>query len=365
MHAIVFSDQLLARQYGESGARRIRSRVATLAQARSQRGLSSALLDVEQGLDTFGVPPADARDAAAVRRQLIQLADGLELRGEALESVLLIGGPHALPFHHGNNPLADPDDTVPADYPYGARKPGALTMNWPVGRLPGGDRTPETLLRLLGLACWHQRGVPSATRRTFGYSTESWQPASSEVFGALNARGTLVTSPPTHADSLNRDALAGAAIIYCNLHGVREGPRWYGQGISRRQVIVALRPQDLAELPLLGAIVCSEACYGAHSASLDFDDSLAMRFLLRGALGFLGATTITYGSAGPPLSGADLLAARFLQAVQRPGAALGAALQQARREMLDETLRRQRFLDEDDIKTLAQFVLYGDPTLTV
>jgi hypothetical protein len=37
----------------------------------------------------------------------------------------------------------------------------------------------------------------------------------------------------------------------------------------------------------------------------------------------------------------------------------------ARAGMLRDTLARQSTLDEDDQKTLLEFVLYGDPTLVV
>jgi hypothetical protein len=365
MHVLIVSSLRLTEQYGDLAARRVDRRLGSLVQARTQRGLPSLILDVERGLGEYDVAPADAGDARAVRAQLLSLADRVERRGGTLVSALLIGGPAILPFHRVGNPLADPDDAIPTDYLYGVREPGHLLTDWPVGRLPSGDESPESLLRLLAMAAWHHRGVPTATRRTFGYSTASWERASRLVYGALEARGPLLLSPPTSAETLDPQLLAGASTIYCNLHGVRGGPLWYGQGVNRRQLVVALRPQDLDELPLVGATVCSEACYGAYSPDYDLDESLAMRFLTRGAACFVGATTIAYGPAGPPLSEADLLARAFLQAVQQRGISVGEAFQQARRATQDETLRRQGFLDEDDVKTLAQFVLYGDPTIRI
>ena len=44
---------------------------------------------------------------------------------------------------------------------------------------------------------------------------------------------------------------------------------------------------------------------------------------------------------------------------------LGAAFAAARAGMLRDTLARQQMLDEDDQKTLLEFVLYGDPTIVV
>jgi hypothetical protein len=128
---------------------------------------------------------------------------------------------------------------------------------------------------------------------------------------------------------------------------------------------VALRPADLAGLDLRGAVMISEACYGATLAGRDTDTSLALAFLACGAAGFVGATAISYGPPSPPAGEADLIALHFLRALKRPGTSLGAAFMAARMGMMRDTLASQSTLDEDDQKTLLEFVLYGDPTLVV
>jgi len=112
-------------------------------------------------------------------------------------------------------------------------------------------------------------------------------------------------------------------------------------------------------------VVVSEACYGAAIAGRDARTALALAFLARGAAGFVGATAISYGPPAPPPGEADLIALHFLRAVQQPGTTLGAAFVAARAGMLRDTLARQCTLDEDDQKTLLEFVLYGDPTIVV
>jgi hypothetical protein len=42
---------------------------------------------------------------------------------------------------------------------------------------------------------------------------------------------------------------------------------------------------------------------------------------------------------------------------------MGESFRNAKLDFARKALRRQGFLDDDDKKTLLQFVLYGDPTL--
>ena len=67
----------------------------------------------------------------------------------------------------------------------------------------------------------------------------------------------------------------------------------------------------------------------------------------------------------PPAGEADLIALHFLRALKRPGTTLGAAFMAGRIGMIQDTIALQSMLDEDDQKTLLEFVLYGDPTLMV
>jgi hypothetical protein len=129
--------------------------------------------------------------------------------------------------------------------------------------------------------------------------------------------------------------------------------------------LAALRPSDLVGVDLRGAVMISEACYGAAIAGRNADTSLALAFLAAGAAGFVGATAISYGPPSPPAGEADLIALHFLRALKRPYATLGTAFMAARIGMIRDTIALQSTLDEDDQKTLLEFVLYGDPTLVV
>ena len=92
---------------------------------------------------------------------------------------------------------------------------------------------------------------------------------------------------------------------------------------------------------------------------------MSLRFLEHEhVLGFCGSTTIAYGPTKPPSSEADLMVKYFFEYLQR-GMRVGESFHNAKLDFARKALRRQGFLDDDDKKTLLQFVLYGDPTLRV
>ncbi|MFL5800819.1 MAG: C25 family cysteine peptidase [Roseiflexaceae bacterium] len=366
MDLITSSRDRLRAVYGADGARRVAAALRQLLAARPARGTPTRLAWIEEGLPDLGVAGA-AADPEAISQQFAELSGALGRAGARLESILIAGGPDIVPFYEAPNPTPyDGDLAVPCDCFYGACNPYALLPEWAVGRIPGaagGD--PTLLLRLLGAAATYKPAPAGQTPKVFGYSTAAWRHAAAEVYAEIPGADLLLVSPPTLAATLDRRLLDWARRVYCNLHGVRDGPLWYGQPSDHGALVVALRPADLAGLDLSGAVVVSEACYGAAIGGRDEHSSLALAFLARGAAGFLGATAISYGPPSPPTGEADLIAMHFLRALRAPGATLGGAFMAARTGMLRDTLAHQATLDEDDQKTLLEFVLYGDPTLVV
>jgi hypothetical protein len=108
-------------------------------------------------------------------------------------------------------------------------------------------------------------------------------------------------------------------------------------------------------------VAVAECCYGAQLLDPDeFGYSIANNYLLNDAVSFMGSSTIAYG----PASGqglADLICQYFLINV-REGASTGRALLEARQKFLTEN---GPYLDPFEMKTLAQFYILGDPSLTL
>ena len=377
MHLITTSRERLQRRYGENGLFEVERALDALEAARAGAGIRSLRYDVGAGLPELGVVAAPLSWQALVA-QLGALAGAVRARGERVESLLIVGGPDIVPFGVLPNPMFDSDPAIPTDCVYGTAagswplEGGAAThgygTDWPVGRLPDADEpTPALLLGLLAAAAAQHRQGALALVPSIGLSSAAWQTASAAVLAkALPAPPeALLLSPPLTAAGLDRAQIVQARLIYVNLHGVAEAPNWYGQSPDDPTLVAVLRPADLGGLRLDGPIVVSEACYGARLGAQSTDTSLALSFLARGALAFIGATAITYGPVQPPNSQADLLALHALRQLHRRGASVGHALVAARLATLRETVLAQGTLDEDDEKTLLEFVLYGDPTLRV
>ncbi|NJM08401.1 hypothetical protein HC891_22840 [Candidatus Gracilibacteria bacterium] len=291
MHLIITSYQRLGERFGAWELRRTQSRLLELHTTRQQRGLRSKIVSVETGMPERGITGVDPRDALAVRDLILLLDQEIG----PLESVLIAGGPQIMPFHACADPLGEDERSIPSDHPYSVRDASSLLSDWAVARLPA--ESASVLLRLLLLANRAQHAVPRQLRKFFAYSSATWQTTSRLVLEEAGMIAPLVSAPPTGATSLDLQMLESADRIYCNLHGINDGPFWYGQATgSRGAVVVALRPQDVAALDMRGSVVVSEACFGAYADGYNFDESIAMRFLLRGASCFVGATALAYGA---------------------------------------------------------------------
>jgi hypothetical protein len=163
---------------------------------------------------------------------------------------------------------------------------------------------------------------------------------------------------------INREQLAAAKLIYCNLHGVIGSAAWYGQSLADSDLLPALRPADLVGVRLDRAVVITQACFGARLSPAGNERSMALALLEAGAA-VIGAIGLSYGAPDPPPSESDLLAQHLLLALRRSGQRLGAAFLAAHTSMLRDLIQRQGQIDNDDTKTLLEFVLYGDPALPV
>jgi hypothetical protein len=187
------------------------------------------------------------------------------------------------------------------------------------------------------------------------------------VFRVIGDDGHLRTSPPLTYQGYH--IVDSPHFSYFNLHGVEDGPNWYGQRDALFPADyplfpLALRPQDPSISDHANAVVFTEACYGANILGKNEADSIALRLLAEGALAVVGSTKVAYGSIAPPLLGADLIGKHFWEGLQAH-LTVGDALRHAKVSMANEMQKRQGYLDDEDQKALISFVLYGDPSLPI
>jgi hypothetical protein len=379
----------LVQEFGEDRYRRIDDAIMTLVEAVRRRAGWSAYriyLDDPACLEPFGLAPADPQNAWQLKLRLADLDSALAGRGEMIGALLIVGGPAVFPFHLLPNPTDDDDDTVPSDNPYSTTDENYFAPEWPVGRLPA-DGDSDLLVTLLRRAAEDQRASiqpHSLLRRlrqwlssfvarssaSLGYSASIWRKASMAVYRMIGDPASLITSPPVAAEALPPQAVRPVRLSYFNLHGIEDGPEWFGQRDpledqdSAVEYPVALRPQDVVNSGNAPRVVYTEACYGANVAGKSTETALSLKFLSSGSRAVVGSTKVSYGSVTPPLIAADLLGRVFWDNLSQSIPA-GEALRRAKLQMASEMHRRQGYLDGEDQKTLISFVLYGDPLLVI
>jgi hypothetical protein len=188
-------------------------------------------------------------------------------------------------------------------------------------------------------------------------STHSWRKSTElSLTNTFGSHATLTIAPPsgpTHSDT----RMAPLAH-FINCHGGPADPNFYGEkGNSQPE---SLTSDGIKKKIKPGTVAAVECCYGAElydSITLELPLPICQRYLIQGAYGYFGSSTIAYGPADGN-GAADLITQYFLLAVLG-GASVGRAALTARQQFVEQTGE----LDPVDLKTLAQFSLLGDPSV--
>lgn len=379
----------LERQFGQQTALVILNELQTLVKLIEEKKQWSSILFIPDDLEIcgkYGITPVSEVDPWKIKLALVDLDKTLQKTGERIGCVLIAGGEAVVPFHKLPNPTDDTDEEVPSDNPYGSLDANYYVTDWPVGRLPGEegsdvgllltqirsvlnyhshDASAESLFSQIfsRLMFWNRPWVKKFSN--IGYSASVWKRSSHAVFHVIGDARNLYLSPDAAKPAFKTSKLSTAPIAYFNLHGVEDGPDWYGQKDPFEKVPgadypVALTPMDLKKIPSVPPIIFSEACYGGHIFGKAESESIALTLMGLGNYALIASTTVAYGSVSTPMIGADLLGYLTLRNL-KSGLAVGPAFSKAKVEFVREMNRRQGYLDGEDQKTLISFVLYGDP----
>lgn len=370
MKLIVRNKGATIAKYGPKGIAVIDAAIARLTAADQVRSIATKVVDIDDAaaMTALGLTPVTVVQSA---RQVKQAIDGLD-RALHPDFIVLLDGPDVIPHVDLKMPAGlsdDPDRSIPSDLPYACNAGygtnpasfGAVTRV--LGRIPGPivasvarPGSPDFLVRAIDRAANHRPAAPTAFDQPFAISAEVWRVSTelsvSNVFGP----DPVLLSPP-HGP-LGLDAELARAPHFINCHGADSDVNFYGQ--SGADFPVALNSADLAGKIAPGTVVAAECCYGAQM----FDPMLSggdlpicLRYLDEGAIGFMGSTNVAYGPADAN-GQADLITQYFLANV-RNGLSLGRALLEARQEFV----RTQSLASPTNLKTFAQFLLLGDPSL--
>lgn len=363
---IVTNKVALRTKYGATGLRKVMGAVSALVAADRKRGLVARLVDVSSATAMKRLNAPAVTDALHPK----QNKDAIDAVFRALEPdyLLLLGSIDVIPHQDLANPVyADDKEDDPkawSDLPYACDAAYSRDIADFVGptrvvaRLPDltGARDPAHLLKLLAIAT-HSRCRPLKDYAPyFAISVRLWKHSTAQslenVFGNDDA---LVISP---TGSAARSRALGRLSHFINCHGGLADPQFYGEYRGKFPVAMATRHTRGKIAP--GTIAAAECCYGGElydSVTLEVDEPICQSYLAQGAYAFLGSTTIAYGPARGN-GAADLITQYFLIEIHK-GASIGRAMLDARLEYV----RQSAEMDPIDLKTLAQFCIYGDPSI--
>ncbi len=389
VYLTISSRQGLEKRYGGEGFQLVDEALNQLHLAVSEHVNLNAILvyvDDAPSLAAYGLQPVEPTNPWQIKVLIEQLNTQIKLRRQEIRYLLIVGGDTIIPFHRLPNPINDQDADVPSDNPYASQDTNYFIPERAVGRLPDGQGEAVTILLKLiqEIVTAHRRktatdkgafaallhslrmeGQKEDPRAGLGYSASIWRKASRQVLQTIGEHHPLRISPPLTYQEFKR--VTYAPLSYFNLHGIEDGPNWYGQRdtlfpAGYELFPVALRPEDLNSEDYAGSVIFTEACYGANILGKNSETSLALKFLASQARAVIGSTKVAYGTAAPPLIGADLLGKYFWKGLLAH-LTIGEALKYAKVNLAREMQERQGYLDSEDQKTLLSFVLYGDPAL--
>ncbi len=282
--------------------------------------------------------------------------------------LLIVGDDSVIPSIEWDNESADDDETVPSDLPY-------ITLDtdspWngneydfdsitQVGRIPTkAEHHFKEAVAYLKNAVEYESYLKA---KAFVYSAKEWIITTKEEFAPISPY--IITSPDYTSDKKTAQSrglklIAGINddynLLCFNLHGSEASHKWFGQLGSF--LPIALEGSVLTKDRKSPFAVCTEACYGARpKIKVNGEESVVVHALSNKCIAFVGSTRIAYGCVSGGMCCADVIANSFTKTVAG-GATFGEAFLRA----LSDLSNKAR-MDEEEIKTLAEFGLYGDPS---
>ncbi|NVM55237.1 MAG: hypothetical protein HWN66_16140 [Candidatus Helarchaeota archaeon] len=406
MEKIILSHKAnLTQVYGNDGFNKIHKALEQLAEI-SQLETEIVYLDDKTSTQRHGLDPVTEQNTETIQKFIENLSKEYDS-----EYLLIIGGHRIIPFYELKDPT-EAKEIVYSDAPYADVYYDELrSPDISLGRMPDGVVTdPSLLLKQIETATNLFKGIAKKTVDTTGVSAESWESVSQNLFSKIKQDTELILSPdwglgnkvpdhinlgiikPTKWQSQRPDSVTKAIIehtsslikkvldpkvfssrklIYFNVHGDDRVPEWVGEILSALKIegedcvlIVypdILKPEIIKQANVQNAIIFTEACFGAYTINKTPDSSNALCFMNEGALCFVGSTAVAYGEPRKKYPRwADVMAKYFFDFVKR-NYEMGTAFQMAKQRYIGT----ERPFNREDLKTMYEFQLYGDPSVTM
>jgi len=317
----------------------------------AKRGVNYHYLDLDKCALHGG-----AGDSAAVVKTLREVVEVARPK-----YLLILGNEDVIDVVRWKNEASDGDEVVESDLCY-----STLDVNTPwngqaydwdsvirVGRLPTYQGEPfEKFASYFHSA---SASIGNINRIVpYGLSALVWEDESNDEFSHVSSRRVDVSPNVTKQNVKSRIGYESNLFLF-NLHGSDATRYWYGQeGALYPEAFEPSILEGMARPYYIGV----EACYGArYLGGLGPEESIVLKALQNQCVALLGSSRIAFGTCKPKGSCADIVVGRYVAGL-KDGLTAGDAHVEGLRELCEDSDE----MDDSDIKTLAEFALYGDPS---
>ncbi|HZV71025.1 MAG TPA: hypothetical protein VFG10_15830 [Saprospiraceae bacterium] len=345
--------------------------IRTLIKSDKKRQITSTLVFID---DTASMQKLGLTRVSNVSEKNCKKAIDEIYKSKRPDYLLIFGAHDIIPFQTLANPIKnDPeeDENVPSDLPYACEhrfSDDVTKFSGPtrvIGRLPDipviGDLA--YVKRMIAPLLNYKKKKKGATHDCFVISANVWRSSTNTTISNIFQPASSVHLSPPDGHPYTPKVL-GYPFHFYNCHGSPDSATFLGQKFRSSLTIDAINSAELDKFIKPFTIAAAECCYGScvfDPAEEDFNrESIPNTYFRNKALAFLGSSTIAYGEFTGQ-SAADLMCEYFLKGILK-GASTGRALLDA----------RQKFVSNNDFdsdpmvkKTLAQFMLLGDPSVQI
>ena len=343
------SEENLASQLGEN-VDDVRGAVAAYMRSADKRGVHYYYLDLGDNA-IENVEGSDVAGIVSLLRRVVDVARPKYL--------FILGNEEVIDVATWENESCDGDEDVYSDLVYSTLDTASpwegQVFNSKEALRVG--RLPTTTGDYLSFYSYFENARDGIGKigdiRPYGLSALAWEDESNEEYSAISDESIDTCPDVTLEESGERISASNANLMFFNLHGSDDTEYWYGQ--KGGNYPEAISPDVFEGYPccfFLGV----EACYGARYIGLESDESIVKTAMANKCLALLGSSKIAYGTSEPEGTCADIVIGEFIRHIAKGDTAGDAHIAGLKQ------LTSASEMDDSDIKTLAEFALYGDPS---
>jgi len=368
---IITNRSALQNKYGSAGFKKIQTAVKHLIAADKKRNLSSLLVfldDPSTMKKARGKAIKDVTDPEQYKNAIDRLFNYYKP-----DYIMLLGATDIIPHCRFRIPIPDDDDPfVPSDVPYACEAPFSrnagdfIAPGRVLGRLPDitGINDPTYLISLIQNSINWKPLKSTAYKDYFSLSVKWWQKSTQvSLKNIFQDNKKLRLAPPAEGPYTKTDLRP--MMHFLNCHGGLRTSELYGQPNEKSNSFPVCFESDMMDKKIsYGTVAAAECCYGGLLYNPNRPNKIhlpiANSYLKNNAIAFVGSTTAAYGPSDSQ-GGADYIAQYFLIAIQKGGASTGRAFLEAQQRFVEKGDVK---MDPTDLKTIIQFLLLGDPSMT-